>query len=88
MNIFLREITKNKVHFNITEGYNAPFSTKTDSAGYFKLKKESQNYGDLLIFKKKGYKEDSVRLIRGEHSGKIYILFLREESDTLFKKKK
>ncbi|WP_437824926.1 hypothetical protein [Tenacibaculum mesophilum] len=74
----------------ITEGHSEPnnvFST-TDSLGYFKLKRFSQTYADKLIFSKKGFKTDTVYLLRGRNSPPLYTLFLREQSDTLFMKRK
>ncbi|MCG7503008.1 hypothetical protein MHM83_14145 [Tenacibaculum sp. Mcav3-52] len=68
----------------ITEGHSEPnnvFST-TDSLGYFKLKRFSQTYVDKLIFSKKGFKTDTVYLLRGRNSPPLYTLFLREQSDT------
>ncbi|WP_440066271.1 hypothetical protein [Tenacibaculum discolor] len=74
----------------ITEGHSEPnnvFST-TDSLGYFKLKRFSQTFADKLIFSKKGFKTDTIYLLRGRNSRPLYTLFLREQSDTLFMKRK
>ncbi|PKH52359.1 hypothetical protein CXF68_17380 [Tenacibaculum sp. Bg11-29] len=73
----------------ITEGYSKPNDvlSVTDSLGYFKLKRFSQTFSDELIFSKKGFKTNTIKLLRGRHSPPLYTLFLREESDTLFMKK-
>ena len=58
-------------------------SAITNKDGHFKFKKSTKTYVPDLIFIKKGYRTDTVSLIRGFHSGSLYHLFLREESDTL-----
>lgn len=73
----------------ITEGCPKPddIFSKTDSLGYFRLKRFSMTSAHKLTFSKKGFKTDTVRLLRGRNYPPIYHLFLREQTDTLFMKK-
>ena len=59
-------------------------STQTDKEGFFLLKKHSEEFTRNLIFKKKGYRIDTVITFRGGNSSPLYFLFSKGRSDTLF----
>ena len=80
----------NKPLINVTvieDGVTENF-TKTNEDGYFILERASKKVTRDLVFKKEGYFTDTLRILRGKTGGKIYFLFLREQSDTLFMKRK
>lgn len=61
--------------------------TKTDKKGFFKLKRNAQDFIPDLIFQKKGFETDTVQLMRGGRElQKVRFLFLSDQSDTLLLK--
>ncbi|MCD8418796.1 hypothetical protein J2Q11_13770 [Tenacibaculum finnmarkense genomovar finnmarkense] len=56
--------------------------TKTDSTGYFKIKK-TPNSLTSLIFIKEGFKIDTVPSVWSQHGEKINYTFLNKKFDTI-----
>jgi len=56
------------VNVKVEENNKVPLSTVTDSTGYFMLYK-SPDWVSQLIFKKKGYKTDTVQTVWNRYSG-------------------
>lgn len=59
-----------------------PFSTVTDSSGYFRLYKRPDLLSNL-IFLKKGYLTDTIKTVRSVSGEKMESVFLNNKADTI-----
>lgn len=55
----------------------------TDNKGFFKIKKNSNILGDLIVFKKKKI-IDTIKTVWRQHGEKIKYSFVENQNDTLF----
>ncbi len=75
------QVVVRRMHSNQDE------STRTDSTGFFKLKKEPNSIHSL-IFEKEGFAIDTIPTVWTQHGEKINYRFINDEKDTLFIKKR